>query len=91
MSKESYYEILVKMKRIKDVFVGFKNIRHYSLSDKVTIQVISVLSIISTLTTLITFLIIFSSNQSWEDVRDYILHWMTENNISINVSFIFLM
>ena len=79
------YEILVKMKRVKDAFVGLKNIRHYSLSDKVTIQVISVLSVISSLTTLITFLIIFSSNQSWKDVRDYILHWMTENNISLNV------
>ena len=59
---------------------------HKTLPDKVTIQVISSLSIISSLTSLITFLIIFSSNQSWFDVKDYVLHWLADNNININVS-----
>jgi len=63
-----------------------KGFRHKTLSDRVTIQVIALLSIISSLTTLITFLIIFSSNQSWFDVRDYVLHWMTDNNIDINAT-----
>ena len=75
------------MKAIKlKTLPSLTNVRHKTLPDKVTIQVISVLSIISSLTSLITFLIIFSSNQSWYDVKDYVLHWLTDNNININVS-----
>ena len=73
------------MKVSKSFLLTVKNIRHVSLSDRVTVQVISVLSVISTLTTLLTFLIVFSSDQSWDDIRDYVLHWMTDNNIDVDV------
>lgn len=74
------------MKVSKSFLLTVKNIRHVSLSDRVTVQVISVLSVISTLTTLLTFLIVFSSDQSWDDIRDYVLHWMTDNNIDVDAT-----
>ena len=77
---------LLTMKKLETFCDSVKNIRHFSLSDRVTIQVISVLCVISTLTTLLTFFIVFSEDQSWEDLTDYVLHWMTDNNIDVNVS-----
>merc|ERR1712029_523025 len=74
------------MKKVRSVISSVRNIQHFSMSEKVTVQVISVLSMISTMTTLLTFLIIFSSDQSWEDIRDFVLHWMTDNNINVNAT-----
>lgn len=74
------------MKKIETFCESVRNIRHFSLSDRVTIQVISALCVISTLTTLLTFFIVFSEDQSWEDLTDYVLHWMTDNNIDLDVS-----
>ena len=73
------------MKKLRSALTMVRSLHHFSLTEKVTIQVISVLSMISTLTTFLTFLIVFSSNQSWQDIRDYVLHWMMDNNINANV------
>lgn len=74
------------MKKIENFCNSVRNIRHFSLSDRVTIQVISVLCVISALTTLLTFFIVFSEDQSWADLTDYVLHWMTDNNIDVNAT-----
>ena len=84
--KKLKWAFVVTMKKIETFCDSVRNIRHFSLSDRVTIQVISVLCVISTLTTLLTFFIVFSEDQSWEDLTDYVLHWMTDNNINVNVS-----
>ena len=50
---------------------------------------ISILSMVTCLATIITYLIILRDPGAWEDVADYVLHWMVDNNLDVTVRLLY--
>ena len=63
-------------------------VRVRAISEKCRVQVISILSMVTCLATIITYLIILRDPGAWDQVADYVLHWMVDNNLDVTVRLI---
>ena len=63
-------------------------VRVRPISETCRVQVIAILSMVTCLATIITYLIILRDPAAWDEVADYVLHWMVDNNLDVTVRLI---